>query len=156
MAPGCHVTVADPSGATTAPAEPAIAAAVRTTGTGTGAGVTGALGRTVAEVEPPRPVAVTTRPMEAPMSPGVSGYVGPAAPTIATHAAAHRCHWKTKEIGAPLHAPTEAVSVCPATAVPLNDGMAVTAGRAAAPPAFVTAVVAGETADPVPAGAVAV
>src|SRR5262249_1790651 len=69
---------------------------------------------------------------------------------------AQRCHWNANDVGAPLHAPTDAESDWPTTAVPVNDGEAVTAGRAAAPPALVTAVVAGETAEAAPPAAVAV
>src|SRR4029077_15799408 len=109
-APGCQVTVALPSGDTTAPASVACATAEPVTAAGTGAGATaavvGARGTGAAltaavvgaggEVEPPLPVAVTTSEIVAPMSPGESVYDAAVAPRMAVHCDAvpsQRRHW---------------------------------------------------------------
>src|ERR1700693_2785369 len=86
-APGCHVTVARPSGELTAPASAACARAEPVTAAGTGAGTTGEVVTAGAEVEPPLPVAVTTSEIVAPMSPGESVYDVAAAPRMAVHCA---------------------------------------------------------------------
>ena len=60
------------------------------------------------------------------------------------------------EVGAPVHDPTNVVSVCPAWNTPDTDGATIAAGLAAVPlPAGVTASVGGERAPAVPAGVVA-
>ena len=95
-APGCHVTVARPSGETTAPASPGWATAEPGTAAGTGAAATGAVVAAGADVEPPLPVAVTTSEIVEPMSPGESVYVDVVAPTMAVHCAPpalQRRHW---------------------------------------------------------------
>ena len=70
-APGCHVTVAVPSGDETAPASPACATAEPGTAGGTGAAATTGVAAVGADVAPPLPVAVTTSETVEPMSSGV-------------------------------------------------------------------------------------
>src|SRR5579864_6805422 len=94
-APGCHVAVARPSVVTTAPACPATATSDPGTAAGIGAASTTALATAVAACEPPAPVAVTTKEIVCPISPGVTTYAGVTAPGIAPHvspAESHRCH----------------------------------------------------------------
>src|SRR4051794_3797647 len=71
-APGCQVTVADPSAVTTAPAWPGCAVAESATGAGTGAARTTAVGDEVAVWAPAPLVAVTNTSIVAPRSPGLS------------------------------------------------------------------------------------
>src|SRR5579864_1102828 len=159
IAPGCHVTVAAPSGVTTAPASAGCATAEPGTAAGTGAATIGAVVTAVAEVEPPFPVAVTTSEMVTPISPGVSVYVDDIAPTTAVQlapVASQRRHWYENDVGAPLHVPTELVSVCPACAVPVTVGSVVAAGRVTVPPPAVTATVAGDAALTMPVSVCAV
>src|SRR5439155_4504195 len=156
IAPGCQLRVAAPSAVDTAPAAAASATAEPTTGGGTGAGTTGAVVAAGADVEPPRPVAVMSNEIDASMSSGVSVYEDAVALTIATHCVVQRRHWNVNDVGAPVHARTDDVSVCPTCGVPETVGALVVAGRVVVDPDADTEIVAGEDAAAEPPGADAV
>src|SRR5579884_3891313 len=142
-APGCHVTIARPSGAA-----------------GSGAATTTPVVAAVAEAAPPLPVAVTTSESVEPMSSGVSVRRGPIAGGIAMQdvpAALQRRQRYVNLVGEPVQVPTELVRVCPSWTVPTICGGLRFCGRAVGEvPAGATAAVAAVVATALPAAEVAV
>ena len=130
-APGCQLNVADASSVLTAPASPATAVVVRTTGVGSGSAVTTAVGSALLVPEPVGPAAPSVSPIVEPMSPGVTTYWLLVAPAIGVHESpfvSQRSHCWVKVVAEPLQSPVSTVSVCPTSVSPSICGGDVAVG----------------------------
>jgi hypothetical protein len=82
-----------------------------------------------AEVEPPAPVAVTTRSILSPMSPDCTTYVELVAPLMSAQAPpVQSCHRYAYLVGLLVHEPVDPVSMLPCVGAPLIVGGSVFAG----------------------------